>query len=153
MSHRRTYTHSQHSYVVSIDAGSFANIEIVVGEYHRGGAWSPPPRASTTTTREDHGYGYGASAFSTLFRGAPRRLTPPPLLRHSRVFDPTSPSPKKNVDITDHSAPTVICKAVTVYPSTITPIVHIDCALLIYDDGRAEQAHIRAGATEAAALG
>ena len=49
-----------------------------MGEYHRGGAWSPPPRASTTTTREDHGYGYGASAFSTLFRGAPRRLTPPP---------------------------------------------------------------------------
>ncbi|KAH8992839.1 hypothetical protein EDB86DRAFT_1421802 [Lactarius hatsudake] len=65
MSQRRTYTHSQHSYVVSIDAGSFANIEIVVGGYHRGGGWSPPPtpppttpRASTATTRENHGHGY-----------------------------------------------------------------------------------------------
>ncbi|KAH9083673.1 hypothetical protein EDB83DRAFT_2330470 [Lactarius deliciosus] len=64
MSQRRTYTHSQHSYVVSIDAGSFANIEIVVGGYHRSGGWSPPPsppttpRASTATTRENHGHGY-----------------------------------------------------------------------------------------------
>lgn len=67
MSQRRTYTHSQHSYVISIDAGSFANIEIVVGGYHRSGGWSPPPtpppttpRASTATTRENHGHGYGA---------------------------------------------------------------------------------------------
>lgn len=91
MSHRRTYTHNQHSYVVSIEAGSFANIEIVVGGYHRGGVWSPPPRASTTTTREDHGYGYGASAFPTLFGGT----TADAPLRYSRVFDPTSPSSKK----------------------------------------------------------
>ena len=77
MSQRRTYTHSQHSYVVSIDAGSFANIEIVVGGYHRG-VWSPPPRAFTTT-REDHGYG----AFALLFRTALRRLT---LIHYVHVF-------------------------------------------------------------------
>lgn len=155
MSHRRTYTHSQHSYVVSIDAGSFANIEIVVGGYQRGGVWSPPPRASTTTTREDHGYGYGASAFPALFRAAPRRLTAiyAPL-RHSRVFYPTSPSSKKIDNITDNSALTIIFKALTVCcPSAITPAAHFNCALLLFDNGCAEQAHIRAGTTEAAALG
>ncbi|KAH9176568.1 hypothetical protein EDB89DRAFT_1938729 [Lactarius sanguifluus] len=69
MSQRRTYTHSQHSYVVSIDAGSFANIEIVVGGYHRSGGWSPPPspppttpRASTATTRENHRHGYAQTS-------------------------------------------------------------------------------------------
>ena len=99
MSHRRTYTHSQHSYVVSIDAGSFANIEIVVGGYHRGGSWSPPPpRASTATTRENHGHDYGASAFHAVFRSAPRRLTT--TLPPARVFYPTSHSRKKIISTT-----------------------------------------------------
>ncbi|KAI9461289.1 hypothetical protein BJY52DRAFT_1260573 [Lactarius psammicola] len=78
MSHRRTYTHSQHSYVVSIDAGSFANIEIVVGGYHRGGAWSPPPppptttpRASTATIRENHGHGYAHAPLSPSTKHSP----------------------------------------------------------------------------------
>lgn len=76
MSHHCTYyTHSQHSYVVSIDAGAFANIEIVVGGYHRGGAWSPPPptppRASTAMTRDNHGHGHGHGASAFLARSRP----------------------------------------------------------------------------------
>lgn len=86
MSHHRTYTHSQQSYVVSIDAGSFANIEIVVGGYRRGGARSPPPRASTTTTREDHGYGYAhpsSSAKHSPFVHLQSRLPPTSTARSS----------------------------------------------------------------------
>ena len=128
MSPRRTYTHSQHSYVVSIDAGSFANIEIVVGGYDRG-VWSPPPRASTTTTREDHGYGYGASAFPALFRSAPRRLTaiypPLPHSLRARVFYPTSPSPKKN----STTLPTIVHPPLSPSSTKHSPFVHLQSRL------------------------
>ena len=130
MSHRRTYTHTQHSYVVSIDAGSFANIEIVVGGYHRGGDWSPPtaPRASTATTREDHGYGYGASALPSVFRSAPRRLTttctslPYPFRTLPRVFYQTSP--KKSTTL-----PTIAHSPLSPSSAKHSPFVHLQTRL------------------------
>ena len=77
MSHRRTtHTSRQRSFVVSIDPGTFANIEIIIegGNHHHRGAW-PPPRATTATRDgpENHqgysyGYRYGASPISYAHR-------------------------------------------------------------------------------------
>lgn len=65
-----------------------------------------------------------------------RRLTPHFVIHVSSTRH--HPHQKKNVDITDYSAPTIICKAVIVCPSTITPIAHVDHSLLLDDDGPAE---------------
>jgi hypothetical protein len=52
----------QRSYIVSIDTGSFTNVEIVVGDYHhRPGVWTTP-RADTvkvTSNKTRHVYAYG----------------------------------------------------------------------------------------------
>ena len=59
----------QRSYIVSIDTGSFANVEIVVGDYHhhhhhhhRAGAWARTPSSVDTvkvTSKKGHVYAYG----------------------------------------------------------------------------------------------
>ena len=66
---RRAAPSGQRSYIVSIDTGSFANVEIVVGDYHhRDGVWTPS-RATAAATAEtvkvvtskskSHVYAYG----------------------------------------------------------------------------------------------
>jgi hypothetical protein len=64
---RRPAPAGQRSYIVSIDTGSFANVEIVVGDYHHRtgtGVWTPTPssRAADTVkvvTSKSHVYTYG----------------------------------------------------------------------------------------------
>jgi hypothetical protein len=70
---RRPAPAGKRSYVVNIDTGSFANVEIVVGDYHhRDGVWTPTPsRAADTVkvvTSKSHVYAYGMYA-----TGLPRR--------------------------------------------------------------------------------
>ena len=67
MSHRRNNaaaaatatTPTQRSYIVSIDAGAFANVEIVVGGHYRGEVWTPSRAASLKATSKSHVYAYG----------------------------------------------------------------------------------------------
>jgi hypothetical protein len=78
MSHRRNTVHPQQhqpprssgvqrSYVVSIDAGAFANVEIVVGGCHRGGVWTPSRTATITAKSKSHDHAsYCTPAFSLL---------------------------------------------------------------------------------------
>jgi hypothetical protein len=92
MSHRRNNTTAttptrppagQRSYIVSIDAGAFANVEIVVGGHHRGGVWTPSRTATVkATSKSHHVYAYG-TLLASSFR-PPQRLTPP-LLSTSRI--------------------------------------------------------------------
>ena len=49
----------QRSYIVSIDAGAFANVEIVVGGHYRGEVWTPSRAASLKATSKSHVYAYG----------------------------------------------------------------------------------------------
>lgn len=68
MSYRRNTTTTrahapptaQRSYVVSIDAGAFANVEIVVRGHHRGGVCTPSRTATVTVTGNRNNYAYGA---------------------------------------------------------------------------------------------
>jgi hypothetical protein len=140
MSYRRTTTSTMHthtprqrSYVVTIDAGTFANIEIVIegGRYHRRGVWPPPsiPRASTGTHNEpsSHGRGYkfGYGAFAV----------PVSLYAHSlKVFDnslllPPNPCGKfytyRYRSRTTDDSPDIASKADFVYAITFTATVHV----------------------------
>ena len=63
---RRAAPAGQRSYIVSIDTGSFANVEIVVGDYHhRDGVWTPSRAAAAETVKvvtsksKSHVYAYG----------------------------------------------------------------------------------------------
>ncbi|KAI0000377.1 hypothetical protein BJV77DRAFT_958884 [Russula vinacea] len=69
MSHRRNTSTTtaptrasagQRSYIVSIDAGAFANVEIVVEGYNRGGVWTSSRTATTVkkTSKSHHVYAY-----------------------------------------------------------------------------------------------
>jgi hypothetical protein len=52
----------QRSYVVSIDTGSFTNVEIIVGDYHhRAGVWTTPAAdtVEVTSNKTRHVYAYG----------------------------------------------------------------------------------------------
>lgn len=73
MSYHRNTTRSQssiaatqRSYVVRIDAGALANVEIVIvgaasgSGYHRKGGWTPPRSPTVTPTSKSHGYTHGA---------------------------------------------------------------------------------------------
>src|SRR6266403_2653837 len=66
----------QRSYIVSIDTGSFANVEIVVGDYHhRAGVWTSHSRADTVkVTNKSHVYAYGM-LLADIPLSPPRRLT------------------------------------------------------------------------------
>ena len=61
---RRPSLARQRSYIVNIDTGSFANVEIVVGDYHHragAGVWTPSSRADNVkvVTSKSHVYAYG----------------------------------------------------------------------------------------------
>ena len=54
----------QRSYIVSIDTGSFTNVEIIVGDYHnRAGVWTTSSGAvdtvKVTSNKSRHVYAYG----------------------------------------------------------------------------------------------
>lgn len=87
MSHRRNNTAAtaptrppaaQRSYIVSIDAGAFANVEIVVGGYNRGGVWTPSRAASVKATGKSHVYAYGMPPASPRQYASSADASPPP---------------------------------------------------------------------------
>jgi hypothetical protein len=142
MSHHRTTTSTTHihtprqrSYVVTIDAGTFANIEIVIegGRYHRRGVWPPPsiPRASTGIRSESsshgHGYKFGYGAFAALISLYAHRLKviddslllPPPILTGNSIRIGF-----RSRTTTDDSSD-VAGKADFVYAATFTATVHV----------------------------
>ena len=65
----RSPSAKQRSYVVSIDAGTFANVEIVVGGYHRAGVRTPSRTATLTAKSKGHSHVYGTPRlFAASFR-------------------------------------------------------------------------------------
>jgi hypothetical protein len=97
---RRPAPAGQRSYIVSIDTGSFANVEIVVGDYHHrsgAGVWTPTPssRAAETVkvvTSKSHVYAYGM-----LLGVSPADILPLSVLQPLTLFSPPAlpPPPKR----------------------------------------------------------
>jgi hypothetical protein len=92
---RRPAHAGQRSYIVNIDTGSFADVEIIVGDYHHragAGVWAPTPtpssRAADTVkvvTSKSHVYAYGM-----LLGISPPPIIPLPVLQPLTPFSPPS---------------------------------------------------------------
>ena len=99
---RRPAHAGQHSYIVSIDTGSFANVEIVVGDYHHragAGVWTQTPSRAAdnvkVVTSKSHVYAYG------MLPGiSPADILPLPVLQPLTPFSP--PSSRFTSRITRH---------------------------------------------------
>jgi hypothetical protein len=64
-----TPAQSPRSYVANIDAGSFANVKIVVGDSHRGGGvWTPSRTATMTAKGKGRSHVYGTPSVFAVNR-------------------------------------------------------------------------------------
>jgi len=116
----------QRSYVVNIDAGSFANVKIVVGGSHRGGGvWTPSSTATVTAKSKGHGHIYGTPrVFAVNRRFVLDGLIPssPPLPSLPRRDDPTSANAYRSYPINIDKAHTALPVAIAVVAGTGTGV-------------------------------
>jgi hypothetical protein len=82
---------TQRSYVVNIDAGSFANVKIVVGDRGGGGVWTPSRTATVTAKSKGHSHVYGTPrVFAVNHQFVRDGLIPPSSLSTPSLLAPSA---------------------------------------------------------------